>query len=271
MKIFEVGRACFIGGVTLCLVALLVAPAFWWLGIVAGFASGYIAYEFREVFRAIPEAIEVTKTVGGLFGEALKMMFEDVIAWFRKQHPFIYPPLLVAIPLGVFGFFSLHATGAAVIQYYPLSLLIAEVFLSFVWGAIIWVAFFMLLGLFVVMADGFDEVGVEDVTYRVYVTLLITGARNILRVVCWGMWKRLAMVVWTLIRLIHSNERVLCGVDGTLGGLIALWAFWNYASTPTSFITTMFVALCGGVIGTVLGIANWELISKRFFGYGNQT
>ena len=73
----KIGLACFIGGFLGSLVALLVAPTFWWLGLVAGFATGYVSHEFRSVLRAIPTAWEVAREVGG---ERLR----DFKGWFKE-------------------------------------------------------------------------------------------------------------------------------------------------------------------------------------------
>jgi hypothetical protein len=46
--------SCFVGGVVGTVIAVLVGVNFWWLGLVAGFATGYISYEFRQVVVAMP-------------------------------------------------------------------------------------------------------------------------------------------------------------------------------------------------------------------------
>ena len=45
--------ACFIGAIVLYVVALLLAPAFKFLCLFAGFGAGYLAYEFRKMLVAI--------------------------------------------------------------------------------------------------------------------------------------------------------------------------------------------------------------------------
>ncbi|MEK7089596.1 MAG: hypothetical protein AAB920_02140, partial [Patescibacteria group bacterium] len=56
METKKIALACFVGGALCATVALLVAPLYWWLGLIVGFAGGYVAYEFREVLKAIPIA-----------------------------------------------------------------------------------------------------------------------------------------------------------------------------------------------------------------------
>ncbi len=50
METRKIAIVCFIGVVLCSAVALLVAPAFWWFGLLAGLAGGYISYEFRGKF-----------------------------------------------------------------------------------------------------------------------------------------------------------------------------------------------------------------------------
>lgn len=57
METKKIAVACFIGGVlccVVCAVAFMFAPALWWLGVIAGFAGGYISYDFREFFKTRP-------------------------------------------------------------------------------------------------------------------------------------------------------------------------------------------------------------------------
>ena len=56
METKKIAVACFIGGVLCCAVALMFAPVYWWFGLIAGMAGGYISYEFRKVLVAIPIA-----------------------------------------------------------------------------------------------------------------------------------------------------------------------------------------------------------------------
>jgi hypothetical protein len=68
--------------------------------------------------------------------------------------------------------------------------------------------------------------------------------------------------VWYLFRLIHSEKRVLCAIDGTLGGAVSY--IWLASATMTLVEQAMLV-LFGGLLGAAIGVVNWELISKRIF------
>ncbi|MBI4181988.1 MAG: hypothetical protein HY520_03405 [Candidatus Aenigmarchaeota archaeon] len=53
---FKVALACGLGGFIGSLVALEIAGPWWWLGMLAGAATAYLAYEFRRALAAIPPA-----------------------------------------------------------------------------------------------------------------------------------------------------------------------------------------------------------------------
>lgn len=50
--------AFFVATVSCLATALIVSPRYWWLGIIAGFAAGYIGYEFKAVIKAVPLAFK---------------------------------------------------------------------------------------------------------------------------------------------------------------------------------------------------------------------
>jgi len=70
----------------------------------------------------------------------------------------------------------------------------------------------------------------------------------------------LAKFSWTLFKLIHSQERLICGVDSALGVLAAYFLFVNGAHSIGEICA---IILSGGLLGAVLGVVNFELVSKR--------
>jgi hypothetical protein len=85
METRKIAVSCFIGGVLCGAVAMLFAPAYWWLGLIAGFAGGYISYEFKAVVQAIPEALELTK---GEIVQGITSTWNDFVSFWRRPHPF---------------------------------------------------------------------------------------------------------------------------------------------------------------------------------------
>jgi hypothetical protein len=79
-------------------------------------------------------------------------------------------------------------------------------------------------------------------------------------VVVWELLCFIPRFVWYLFKFIHSEKRVLCGIDGTLGGTISYACF---TSTSMPFAEQVLLAVFGGLLGAVIGVANWEIVSKR--------
>ena len=71
---------------------------------------------------------------------------------------------------------------------------------------------------------------------------------------------------WTLYgiadgqELIHRYERVLCAIDGTLGGVIA---YQLLIRPERSFAQNAIAVLFGMVLGAGWGVVNYEIVSKR--------
>lgn len=79
----KVITACFTGGAIGTAIALLLAPWLAWLGASAGFAAGYVAYEFRSVIAAVPRAWK--KAAGDM---------SNVHAWLSTPRPMLFPALV---------------------------------------------------------------------------------------------------------------------------------------------------------------------------------
>lgn len=56
----KIAISCFAGATLGALVALQFSPWFWWLGLMVGFAVGYLSYEFKVVIQAIKKAWQAT-------------------------------------------------------------------------------------------------------------------------------------------------------------------------------------------------------------------
>ena len=87
----KIGIACFIGGAVCVIIALLVNPMFWWLGLIAGFAAGYFAYEVKEVKEAIISAavlVGILGVCGPIY--VIGTRVEKFIKWSKSPHPSFY-------------------------------------------------------------------------------------------------------------------------------------------------------------------------------------
>jgi hypothetical protein len=92
--------ACFFGGALGLTVALLVTPALWYLGLLAGFVAGYLGYEFRQTVAAIPRAWRAAgngvQSGWDAIEGAWKRMAHAIESWLSIKHPFIYPAAMIA-------------------------------------------------------------------------------------------------------------------------------------------------------------------------------
>lgn len=207
--------------------ATLALQCHWFLaiGMIIGGIVG-LAYQPVEVVRAIPRAA----SVAGL----------SSWSWMRRNH---------------------QCLGMAGLQF----------LITFSWagitGMILWALHPHLSA---------DLVGLSCVAGMVYVLILLLG-HDILRYEDWSFtsrakticrntnpatllfWHLPRLVIWLVPRvikffgafflLIHSDLRLLCGIDAALGTAAGYFAHNAFA---------------GGVIGGLIGLLNYELISKRW-------
>lgn len=219
----------FIGGV----VALQLNGYFWWIGLVAGGLVGYFTYEFRTVLKAIPKA------------------WRAVIEWRPNVEYW-----------RAFGKLSVHLTiAASTFTVLPAILfLVSDNYVM----SIVLISITLLAGVIVTVIALFDS-SITDITEDYQP--VIEDARDIARYnvitvyfryapkAIWWTIKRipsiavsLARFVRKVFRLIHSDERLLCGVDAAIGATVGYFT-GN--------------ALIGALFGGALGVASFELISKR--------
>lgn len=295
----KIALACFIGGVICAAVAFIFTPNLWWLGLFAGFASGYLSYEFRQVLQAIPEAWHAACRGSRSMWEA---EIKKLKTWFAKPHPFVYPGALIGIPLFTWlarGFiaecFRVIVFGpdpllAAIIVGFclivmalfilffcvPLILSIPFYTLAFIGARVAercyWTPFLMEqheeLHKEQLLSRGYLQ---EPLTYKNAFRWMIKGLLQVVLFFVWTLWKGLVIGIcrviwvimcflWHLFNLIHSKKRVLCGIDGTIGGMVAYLCFHSmYLSIPQHMLIVVF----GGLLGAMFGVLNWEIVSKR--------
>lgn len=317
----KIARACAIGGVICVAVALAVAPVLWWLGLIAGFASGYLAYEFREVLAAVPIVARFAwrGTSAGFratvaFAVRVVIGIGDAVVtalhWFQqREHPFLFLgaltfaawmyvtgdcwmatghlPLLPTSEMGTPGWLLANTVLFSVVFAIPTFGLLAlfaligcQVVEHRYWEP----SLFLNEKTSILRTDG--EIGVvtrreelellgyrpAPLTYWNLARWIIEGAvaipylavRRLFRAV--GEALRFAgRFVRFFILAIHSSERLLCGVDGMLGGgIVAMWA----VQQPELAVSHAIVAIAfGGILGATFGVLNYRLVSPRLARY----
>ena len=111
----------------------------------------------------------------------------------------------------------------------------------------------------------------KNITYKNVIYVIILGLSVILESLIWTIWKYIAIGIWEILHLlgkflwylfkiIHSRERILCAVDGTIGGTLS---YFYFSPTAGSFPAQVTLVIFGGLLGMALGVLNWEIISKR--------
>lgn len=289
METRKIAVACFIGGALCCAVALMFAPIYWWFGLIAGMAGGYISYEFREVRKAIPVALRAAGQ-GSVY--AWDGLIASAKAWLSRPHPFFYIGAILALPfafsIAPYLLFEM-AKGPGTSALSVILLLVAYGEAVMILGAPFGI--FAFIGARAVERcywtptmenSGGDQqkwfAELREKGYResplTYANATRWTAKGVLATVkffAWTLWKYLAMAAWAMIcflgrfawhlfKLIHSEKRVLCAIDGTLGGAVSyIW----FASSAISFPEQMVFVIFGGLLGAAFGVANWEIVSKR--------
>ena len=291
METRKIAVACFIGGALCCAVALMFAPVYWWFGLIAGIAGGYISYEFREVCKAIPIALRAAGR-GSVY--AWDGAIAKAKAWLSESHPFFYPAAIVVAPFYIWGASYLvpelmkPATSIGISALFSLIMVAIGVlaFVEMTWAVIAPMAILAFIGAragekcywwpFLMPTNNMEK-DVQELEAKGlrreplnYQNLARWSAKGLwltlkffakyLAIAAWATICFLGRFAWHLFKLIHSEKRVLCAIDGTLGGAVSyIW----FASAAMSFPERVVFVVFGGLLGAAFGVANWEIVSKR--------
>jgi len=256
----KIGIACFIGGAVGTAVAIAGTPALWWLGLLAGFCGGYISYEFREVLRAIPTACEYAKSGSWT---TIKFVF--------GPHPLLHICLVPAAILPVVFLFSgMLAEGKMVRAMVIFSVLGYLLSLAYVPTVMTWGA--RMLDEMEYHGDNqFIFVTDHLKTYRQAVRWLIAGivlpAKAVVTFIFLHAPPLIVRFAWKLVKLIHSDKRMLCGINAAIGVGVA----FTMLVTPEMALYQLLVVIAsGGLIGATFGMLSYEVVSKRIFGFNGE-
>jgi len=283
METRKIAVACFIGGILCAGLALILAPNYWFIGLLAGFAGGYLSYEFKEVPKAITSAWHATyQDTSGKMRESRN--------WLSEKHPFLYfaaaltylPTIILPIYLttDLMDHIILTMLMSFVATFFVSLLLFALAYIGARAGErCYWLPIeacltvdgpnmIQRLEVEKLQGRGYKE---KPLTYFNVLRWMANGLGIVILFFLWTIWKYLAIAAWLAIRflgrfgwhlfkLIHSKERVLCAIDGTIGGAISFACLYG---SSTSSAGKLLLVFFGGLLGAGLGVANWELVSKR--------
>lgn len=244
----KVFLACALGGGVGAFVALQTWPPLWWVGMIVGGFVGYFTYEFNEVRRAASRAWRKTiewhpnREFWSRWHEGFSFVFNTML----NQ--------VMGICLAGAFIYALWGTHSP----YNNWLLIKTAGVLLLAGAS--------LSLFIAILSAFDstsrmmDMGPYPLScpnvFRFYFWSLPRGIIAGMRLVVTrgpGWISKGAVIIaeffWNLFVLIHSEVRLLCGLDAAFGAAVGYY-FGH--------------AVIGALVGGVFGVINFEVVSKRW-------
>ncbi|MFH1866910.1 MAG: hypothetical protein ABIJ81_02405 [Patescibacteria group bacterium] len=261
LKIFI---ACTLGAFIGSLVALQFNTYLWWIGLIVGGLVGYITYDFQVVRKAIATAWHKTFALASdvkywknfiLYAGAWFMIvlwiFGVIFLLTRDDNdPWAFPAIVIltltitfSILETVFQAHMLEPSTAKKIIYRanPLAVLIFYP----IWGIFIAIWFIpkTIFRFFAAMPKWPEYAFVALFFSVAYVVVFVWDACSFVKRVFWN----ICLFTKQVFVLIHSDERLLCGVDAAIGAGIGY-----FYSNP----------LIGALVGGIIGVIDYELVSK---------
>lgn len=244
-RIALIAFACFIGAVTGALLALQFNHYFWWAGILLGGITGYLSYEFKTVirvaksiwnhehashFKAIRERLSRAVTVFSLVLRLEAAFLASGLSWMSIFLLIICPSILFEEDKP--SIMGIVLSGSLIFgaMSYALCLAFENVKDAHNIRSVLPIVFFR-YNAFSFLSHWFPK-------------HLWLARHQLVDGICLGMGFAKRIFV-----LIHSEIRLLCMTDAMLGALAGYFC-GN--------------ALIGGVVGAILGIVNYKLVSVRW-------
>lgn len=243
VKVFlAVALGSFVG----TLVALQAQMSFWWVGLLVGGLTGYLAFDPLGVVRAVPMAWRQTRQELSSLAHAIRERLAKIL-WT------VAALLALAMHAGLVIFLGMsnnETLQILILLALPIALIACLIVIG---AAVIYVGeddedgILMILALNPVVLYLFVIPG--GIGYCFYkVCRNIRSIAGEIKELAHDVGVFLGRFAWNLFRLVHSDIRLLCGVDAAIGACIG-------------YFTAN--ALLGAIAGGVFGVLNFELMSKR--------
>jgi len=249
-KSFRIGIAAFIGAVIGFLISTQFDPTWLMLplGTIAGFIVGFISYNFRRSFVAIPQGFRIaTETVNKMPKRSIPGEIE----------PFVFS----AIPTGLFLLLITKSVNPQEINSHNTVGVI--VFYFFV---------FVLYTLFTVtlINTRLNFIGTRHSRFEFWKLLFITipvylakkaamVAWVVIKFVFCIFWKWLGLGIWHTIKYIYTHMAVLTGLSAATGVVLGYFLLAPHAE---SFAGMILATIATGLTGGATGVAQYKLVSK---------
>lgn len=228
--------ACFLGALIGALIGINLGLGSFWAGL-AGFIAGYLTYDFGQVR-------QISKSIA-------KETYDEVANWRpdRRRWKAIFLNSIV-VSRAAFTLISIPMLARCYWKGNTLteSLLIVVI-----------IQVMALLFLAVVISESIETATIEQWTYNapaqnpvkfwlwsVHRWVLTQAVRII--IFLFSIARRTPRFTLGVLRLIHSDIRLLCGTDAAIGSIVGF--YFGYA-------------IVGALVGGLLGVLNYELVSKR--------
>ncbi|MFH0815110.1 MAG: hypothetical protein V1902_03500 [Candidatus Falkowbacteria bacterium] len=239
-KAFKVAVSCFIGAGIGALVALEMNQWFWWVGLLVGGFVGYLSYEWRTVLHAIPAAFKAAER-----------------AVFNRPKYF-----WTAIGLSIIGIVEYSAIFGSLMGFIAPN---TSTYIS------VWICTTCLFAIIFSFTYFHDEMQNELRKLLVAGHLRRTVTIVILPIgISWLLWRfiintpRMVCAIgrgivliakfikrfgWEMFIRIHSEIRLLCGIDAMIGAAIGFFSG---------------SVLIGAFAGAAFGALNYAVITVRW-------
>ncbi len=279
----EFRKGCFIGGFFTVLVWFLMVfsnnRSLFWFGIIAGLAGGYISYRFKEFIKKAPIA---WKYVEDKSGRVFKKSLDAFLEIFRP-HPIAHLFTLVCLLVP-----AMASIGLLLIS--PKEKIDSFLFFLMLLLMVILVWILLLDGILTCFLDRW-KISIKyssyqrtsckyidmPITYRNIFYLLLIAPLWVLgfilwrtiRFFIWDLWRGVILLIIFFLRflfklfiLVHCQERIMCAVDGTIGGTVV--SFWSLHYSNFPIWTVPFLALIGGLAGVAFGEFNRLIVLRKW-------
>src|SRR3989344_3356950 len=240
LKVF---LACALGAFVGTLTAMQLANQFWFIGLIVGGLVGYLSFEVERIARAVKQAsrelsqwrpnTDYWKHEGFLMVVTLSQLTLSLAVLYVLLRPNNY---LEELPLFMTPIVLLMVVGGT-------------------FGTVFGLAF---LTIVIVSLRGADEVDKEILRSEnsdILIRALFLNPIGIMLYPSILFLRNFRSCISTAIRFlyvfykeIHSDIRLLCGIDAAIGVGIGYW----YGNP-----------LIGAVVGGIWGVFNYEIVSKR--------
>ncbi len=252
-KLGKIFLACALGAFIGALIALQLGVYLWWIGMIVGGFVGYLSYEFKKVLEAGTCVWRTTcvldwKKIGCAARKRIWAI--SLIASFWMFWTIIFLCLIFSLLF----LCRMLKTPLVLFEIAPLILVLSAFFTLILFPAlspIIWGK----------SDDAIKEGFLMWKTYHPFKVFFYWIPLKMCKTGCFIVLRILKAIpialtiiglfIKRLFILIHSDERLLCGVDAAIGAAIGY------------FLGSAFL---GAIVGGCLGVLNYELISKRLLG-----